>query len=680
MEQQKNVSPARPRPNQHLSPYRPRFRRHPRPLGRSEQSKQGQKPPSAASHAYQKQNPSQGLFEPIPGLEFLAPKRHPEPSVPTRRQEPNVSPSRPELSASKHPSQPSSPKRRPFFRLGRKNENKGIEEKLKIIVLGGLEEVGRNMTVFEYGNDIVILDMGLQFPEENMPGIDYIIPNIEYLKGKENRIRAVIFSHGHLDHIGAAPILLERLGFPAIVGRPLTLALLKHRQEDYKSRTVKNLKTIQVKSLRDTFKFGIFKISFFKIDHSVMDAMGVIIETPAATVVHTGDWTLEKNEQGRATIDYSYLSRLKRPLILMSEALGVIDVRPSATSPKMKKNIAKILTEAGGRVIIGTFASQVERIKWIIEAAEKMGKKIAVDGYSMKINIEIAKKLGYIKAHEGTLIKIDQVNNYPDNKIVVLVTGAQGESNAVFSRIITGSHRHLKIKKTDTIIFSSSIIPGNERSIQTLKDGIYRQTENVIHGEIMDIHVSGHANREDNVHLLKQIKPNYYLPVYAYHYMLVEAGKMARSIGFPEKNILILDNGQIAAFDSRGGRATNERVPSEYVFVDGLGVGDLSHVVLRERQMMSESGMVVIIAMVESKTGALVGNPDIISRGFVYMKDKKELIEQTRAMAKKVLQEKHPRSSASEAYLKNKIRDQIGEFLFKKTEKRPMVLPVIIGV
>jgi len=575
--------------------------------------------------------------------------------------------------------QPKNHSRRPLAKRAIHRPTGG-ENKLKIIPLGGMEEVGRNMTIFEYGNDIIILDMGLQFPEEDMPGIDYIIPNIDYLKGKENRIRAVIFSHGHMDHIGAAPILLERLGFPMIVGRPLTLALLKHRQEDYKPNSTKSLKIMQINSLNDVIKLGVFTIKFFQIDHSVMDAVGMILEAPTATVVHLGDWTLERNEAGEATLDYTFLSQLKRPIVLMSESLGVIDVRPSTTSPEMKRNLTKILSEAQGRVIIGTFASQIERLDWIIEASEKLGKRIAVDGYSMKINIEIAQKLGYIKARKGTLIKIDEIHNYPDNKLVILVTGAQGESNAVFSRVITGSHRHLKIKKSDTIIFSSSIIPGNERSIQKMKDGIYRQSENVIHGEIMDIHVSGHANRADNIQMLRQIRPDYYIPVYAYHYMLAEASKMAKSIGFPAEKILLLDNGQIAEFDQHGGRATEKKVRTDYVFVDGLGIGDISHVVLRDRQVMAEDGMIVIIATINTRTGKLNGNPDIISRGFVYMKEQKELIEKTRHKVKKICESYNKESPAFEDSIKNEIRNQIGEFLYKQTERRPMVLPVVIKV
>ena len=329
--------------------------------------------------------------------------------------------------------------------------------KLRIIPLGGLEEVGRNMTVFEYENDIVILDMGLQFPEEDMPGIDYIIPNIAYLKGKERNIKAVIFSHGHLDHIGAAPILLEKLGHPPIVGRPLTVAMIKHRQEDYKPNTAKSLKVIMVKNIKDKFKFGAFRVSFFPIDHSIMDAVGILIQTPTATVIHPGDWTLEKNSLGQPLLNYSFLAQMKRPTVLMLESLGAIDVRTSATTEEMQKNIHKIVSEAPGRVIIGTFSSQIERIGWIISLAEELKKKVALDGYSMKMNIGIAQELGYIKAAKGTLIKIEDIDKYPDNKTIVIATGAQGEGNAVLSRIISGSHRYVKIKKADTVVLSSSI-------------------------------------------------------------------------------------------------------------------------------------------------------------------------------------------------------------------------------
>jgi len=552
--------------------------------------------------------------------------------------------------------------------------------KLKIIVLGGQEEVGRNMTIFEYGSDIVILDMGMQFPEEDMHGIDYIIPNIDYLRGKEKNIKAVIFSHGHLDHIGAAPILLEKLGYPLIIGRPLTIAMVKHRQEDYNPSAMNQLKTIQIKKITDKFNFGKINISFFQIDHSIMDAVGVIVQTPTATVLHPGDWTLEKDSRGKPILNYGRLAKLKRPTILMLESLGAIDVRPSTDHYQMHKNLTNIIRGCKGRLIIGTFSSQIERINWIIQTAEKLGKKVAVDGYSMKINVEIAKKFGYVVAKKGTLIKIDQAHNYPDNKLIVLATGAQGEGRAVLSRIISGNHRHIKIKKTDTIVLSSSVIPGNESTIQKLKDGLYRQTDNVIHNAVMDIHVSGHGNQSDIIWMLKNIKPDYFIPTYAFYYMHKEAGNLAKKIGMKDNQILILDNGQIAEFDRSGGKATNKKVNTDYVFVDGLGIGDVSNIILRERGQMGGDGMFVVIATINKSSGKIMGNPDIISRGFVYMKDNKELIEQTRQRIKKILQNKDLRKPANESYIKGKIRKDVGDFLFKKTMRRPLVLPVILEV
>lgn len=555
------------------------------------------------------------------------------------------------------------------------------KNQLRIIPLGGCEEVGRNMTVFEYGNDIVIIDMGLQFPEEDMHGIDYIIPNISYLKGKEKNVRAVIFSHGHLDHIGAAPILLEKLGNPTIVGRPLTLAMVKHKVEDYKKNSAKNLKAILIKSISDQFKFGQFTIKFFQMEHSIMDAVGVIIETPQGSIIHPGDWTLERDQNAKPILDYSHLSKIKRPTVLMLESLGAIDVRPSASHQVMKDNLNKLIAQAPGRLIIGTFASQIERIGWIIAQAEALGKKIALDGYSMKMNIEIAKELGYIKTKKETIIKIDQIHNYPDNKLLIIATGAQGEGNAVLSRIITGAHRQVKLKKSDTVVLSSSIIPGNENTIQRLKDGLYRQCDNVIHGELMDIHVSGHGNRNDIMHMLRTIKPDYFIPVYAYHYMLKESAKIAQNLNYKTKQVVVPENGSIIEFDRNGLSVAKQRAETDYVFVDGLGIGDVSNVVLRDRQMMAEDGMLVVIATISRKNGKLVSSPDIISRGFIYMKENKEVVEEIRAKVKQVVNECNTtKTSIEESFLKDKLRNDVGQFVFHKTKRRPMILPVVIEV
>ncbi len=551
---------------------------------------------------------------------------------------------------------------------------------LRIIPLGGQEEVGRNMTVFEYHKDIIILDMGVQFPEEDMPGIDYIIPNICYLKGKEKNIRAVIFSHGHLDHIGAAPILLEQLGYPPVVGRPLTLALLKNRLEDHKKGSAKQLRSIIIRNITDRIRLGKFLTKFFPVDHSIMDAIGIIIETPHATVLHPGDWTYEEDPVSHRKVQYHQLAKLKRPTILMLESLGATNTNKRVPERVMYNNLQRLISQAPGRIIIGTFSSQIERIKQILEFAEKIGKKVALDGYSMKMNIEVAKQLGYIKVKKETLIPIDKIHRYPDKQIIVICTGAQGEGNAVLSRIVNGQHRFVQIKKSDTIVFSSSIIPGNERTIQRLKDNLYRLSDNVVHSDIMDIHSSGHGTAEDIATVLKQVKPDYFLPVYANHYFLKEAEKLAIREGFRKENIFILDNGSVLEFDHGRPHLTNQKVPTSYVMVDGLGVGDISHVVLRDRQMLAEDGMFVVIVKIDAETGKLINSPDIISRGFIYMKENKKLLDQTRDKVKKILKDRDPRTSADETFIKNKIRDVIGSFLFSKTERRPMVLPVIIEV
>jgi ribonuclease J len=549
---------------------------------------------------------------------------------------------------------------------------------LRVIPLGGCEEVGRNMTVFEYGNDIIILDMGIQFPEEDMPGIDYIIPNISYLRGKEKNIRAVIFSHGHLDHIGAAQILLEKLGYPPVIGRNFTLAMIKKRLEDYAPGSSKKLKTVLIKTINDRFTFGKFKIGFFDIEHSIMDAVGVILGTPSGNIIHPGDWTIGT---GLEKVSYNHLSKIPSPRILMLESLGATDFRVDPVSDKeMYSNLQFLIDKAPGRVIIGTFSSQIKRVGKLIEYAEKIGKKVALEGFSMKSNVEIAQSLGYIKVSKHTLIPINEVNNHPDEKIVIICTGAQGEGNAALSRIVNDNHRFIKLKKKDTIIFSSSVIPGNERTIQRLKDNLYRKCDNVIHTNLMDVHVSGHTNAEGIKEIIRQIKPDFFVPVYANHYFLKEAGKRAVEIGFAKERIFVPDNGSVIEIKNRQLKMFDQKVDTSYVFVDGLGIGDVSQVVLRDRQVLSEDGMVVVIIQLDRKTGKLVGSPDIISRGFIFMKEHKDLIEATRQKVRDIAVDKDPKTEADPDEIKNNLRNELGQFLFQKTLRRPMILPVVIEV
>lgn len=558
-----------------------------------------------------------------------------------------------------------------------KGPAKGV---FRIIPIGGCEEVGRNMTIFEYENDIIIHDIGMQFPEEDMPGIDYIVPNIKYLKGKEKNVRGVVFSHGHLDHIGAAPLILEELGWPPIIAMPLTLAMIKHRVEDFKKGASKKVKTITVKSMNDRVQLGKFNVGFFQVEHSIMDSMGTIIESPAGTALHPGDWTMERDANGKTHIHYDHLKHVKRPSVLMLESLGSLKEGRHATHEELYENLSEILRKAPGRVIIATFSSQVERVKWLIQAAEDLGKKVALEGFSMKKNVEIAKELGYIKPKRGILIEGRNMDKYKDKELVVVCTGAQGEENAALNRIASGNHRTVKLRKTDTVVFSSSVIPGNERSIQKLKDNIYRQSDNVIHGDIMDVHISGHSTRTDIVDMLEQVKPDYFIPVFGNHFFLKEAKTLAKNNGFPEKNIIVPDNGNIIEMTKSGLKVAKEKAPSEYVFVDGLGVSDSQHVVLRDRQVLAEDGMVVVIATVSSKTGKLMQNPDIISRGFVFLKDNKDLIEDIRFKVKNMVVKSNPKTWADTNQIRNDIRDKIGQFIYTKTNKRPMVLPVVIEV
>jgi ribonuclease J len=552
---------------------------------------------------------------------------------------------------------------------------------LRIIPLGGMEEVGRNMTVFEYNQDIVVLDMGLQFPEEDMPGIDYVIPNTEYLKGKEKNIRAVIFSHGHLDHIGAAPILLKKLNYPQSIGRPLTLEMIKHRMEDFEKGSSKKLQTTYIKDLKDNVTLGAFKLSFFQIDHAIMDAVGVILETPVATVIHPGDWTIEKDPIGRDVIHYHHLANLKRPTILMLEALGAINTKTPVTEQEMLGNINKLIGQAPGRTIIATFSSQIERIKQILEFASQNGKKVALDGFSMKLNIELATKLGYIKVPKGVIIPVDKAHDYPDNKVIIICTGAQGEEMAALPRIIAGNHKYIKIKKEDTIIFSSSVIPGNERTVQRVKDNVYRLSDNVYHNDIMNVHASGHTNIDGIKQIISEIKPDYFIPVYGNHFMLKEAARIAYGMGISKDKVFVPDNGTIIRFDKQKAEVLKEKVPVNYVFVDGLGVGDVGEIVLRDRQMLAQDGMFVIVAIIDRQTGKVKGSPDIISRGFVYLRESKDLLAQTRRKVIEIVTKTAGHGQAVNwTYVKDEIRNKIGDFLFAKTERRPMILPVVIEV
>lgn len=558
-------------------------------------------------------------------------------------------------------------------------------DKLKIIVLGGLEEVGRNMTLFEYNKEIIIIDMGLQFPEEDMHGIDYIIPNTTYLKGKEDWIKGVIITHGHYDHIGGIPHLMGFLGNPPMFMGKMTAGIVRKRADEFRNCPKLNIAQVDENSSLQLGKA--FRVEFLRVNHSIPDCFAAIIHTSLGTIVHTGDFKIDYSPVNDKPADLNRIAQLggKGILMLMSDSTDSIDPGYQISESAIGDEIDKLFEKLQGRIIIGTFASQLSRVQKIFDLAAKYGRKIYLQGRSMNDNVEIAHQIGYLKFNPRILVQNEsELRRLPDDKIIILGTGAQGESNAFLMRVVNGEHRTVWLKEGDTVIFSSSVIPGNERSIQNLKDMVVRQGAKVIHYEMMDVHAGGHAKQEDLKLMMRLIKPKFFMPIEGNHYMLRIHAELAEQVGIPKKNIFIADNGQVIEFvktrDEISGKLTNERISTEYVMVDGLGVGDVSNIVLRDRRVMAEDGMIVIIATIDSRTGEPIGNPDIISRGFVYMKENKELIEKTRMKVKKIVKDTDPRTPAMDDYIKNKVRNDIGQFLFQQTKRRPMVLPVVIKV
>ncbi len=555
------------------------------------------------------------------------------------------------------------------------------DDKLRVYCLGGLQEVGRNCTVIEYNDDIIIIDMGLQFPEENMPGIDYVIPNISSLIKKGKNIRGVIITHGHFDHIGGIPHLMPKLGNPPIFMGKLTEGIVQARYQEFTQNPP--LKVLTMNS-EVKYKLGkAFEVEFVRMNHSIPDTFGVVVHTPVGTLLHTGDFKIDKNNPYDEPADFKKMKAIgKKGLrILMADSTNAELPGEQISEGEVQKGIEKLLTEAPGRVFIGTFASMISRIQMILELAEKHNKKVVLEGRSIHTNVDVAKQLGYIKIKPRTIIEPNEANSLPDNKVIVIGTGAQGQKNAFLMRLAMDEHRNFTLKAGDTVVFSSSVIPGNERTIQGLKDTLWRKGARVIHKDMMDVHAGGHCKQEDLKYFYDYMKPEFYVPIEAYHYMLrIHAQLVTEQMGHDRNKAFVADNGQIMEFTKKDARLSNDYVNTEYVFVDGTGVGDVSHIVLRDRVQLSSDGMLVVIAQVDARTGALVGSPDIISRGFVYMKENKELIAATRNKVKQLLVDKDPQSGADAPYLRDKIHQGLSQFLWAKTRRQPMILPVIIQV
>ncbi len=552
---------------------------------------------------------------------------------------------------------------------------------IRIVPLGGVEEIGKNMTAIEIGQDIIVIDAGLQFKEENTPGIDYILPNTRYLEERRDRVRALIVTHGHLDHTGAIPYIMEKIGNPPLYSRLLTTVMIQKRQEEFPHNPALNIKVVEKDSV---ITIGSVKVRFFSVTHTIPDSMGVIIETPQGWIVHTGDLKLE-HENGvpteREEKEYGIFKNQK-VLLLMADSTNA-DV-PGFSTPEsvVQKNLEEIIKNTRGRLIIGTFSSLLERIMKIVEFSEKYGKKVVIEGRSMKSNIEIIKHLGMLKAKKETIIGVEAMDDYPPDRIVMIATGAQGDEFAALMRMANKTHKQVKIGKRDTIVLSSSVVPGNERAVQKLKDSLSRQGARILHYKIADVHSSGHANRDETAWIHSRINPRFFIPLHGYHYMLRVHADIEMARGNPEKNIIIPDNGSIIEIRDQGEKIIKlkEKAPSGLVLVDGFSVGDVQEVVIRDRQMLAQDGMFVIIANVSIQTGRLKKSPDIISRGFVYLRESQDLLSQTRLIIKKTIEDIAVGMKPIDfEYVKEHVTDNVSRFLFQKTAKRPIVIPVIIG-
>lgn len=575
------------------------------------------------------------------------------------------------------------------FDLGSQKRNikippieKGI---IRIIPLGGVEEIGKNMTAIEIGEDIIVIDAGMYFANETTPGVDYVIPNTTYLEEHKEKIRALFITHGHLDHIGGVPIVLSRIGNPPVYSRNLSILLMRKRQAEFPHFPKMKENIVERDS---TVTCGKIKVRFFGVTHTIPDALGIIIETPHGWIVTPGDYKLDQIDgvvSAKEEKEYSIFNKAK-VLLLMTDSTNIENEGFSLSETKVHQGLENLLKKINGRIIIAAFSSSITRLAHVVKVAEALGKKVALDGRSMKTNIDVAIEAGFFQPKKGTIIPIEEAGNYPPNKVVVLMTGAQGEEFASLNRAATKSHRKFSLSKGDTIILSASIIPGNELQVQKMKDALSRQGVKIISyrtpGEDF-VHATGHGNKEDVKWLHLKTNPKFFIPIHGNHYHLELHKELALSLGMPEENIVVPDNGSIIEISADGEKITTrkEKAPSSPMLVDGTSISDTQDVVIRDRVMLAQDGMFVIIALVDQKNGKLKKSPDLISRGFVYLKENQELLRQVRLMIKKSVEDTTAKSKIMDFdHIKQELGENISKFLYQKTAKRPLVIPVILSV
>jgi len=556
------------------------------------------------------------------------------------------------------------------------------EKTVRIVPLGGVEEVGRNMFAVETGNDIFVCDVGFQFvSEDTAPGVDYMLPNTRYLEANADRVRAVFITHGHLDHIGGIPFLMNRFGNPPIYTRNLSAVMIAKRQEEYPEMPKPNLVVVEPHS---THTIGSTKVRFFPVTHSIPDSMGISIQTPWGNVVATGDLKLDHENGIPTDAEQKKWGEIgaENNLLFIADSTNAERDGFSIPERKVHETLEEIIKTVKGRLIIGTFASQFERMIKIIQIAEKMGKKIVMEGRSIKTNLEIAEKTGLLKIEKGTVIPSQEIGDYPPDKVVVLATGAQGEEFAALMRIATKQHKSITLTDRDTVVLSSSVIPGNEISVQRLKDNLFRNGVNLINYRTSDVHSTGHGNTGELIWINKQVNAKFFMPAYGYYSMTKSHAKAVEQAGRARETIIVADNGNVIdLIEAKTINVHKQKVPAAPLMVDGFAIGDMQEVVIRDRQALAKDGMFVIIATIHLKTGKLRKSPDIISRGFIYLRESQDLLNNARLLIKKTVEDSTEGMNPVDLdYVKDQLTDTMAGYLFSRTNKAPMVIPVLIGV
>ncbi len=549
--------------------------------------------------------------------------------------------------------------------------------KIKIIPLGGLGEIGKNMTAFECGSDIIVVDCGLGFPDEQMYGIDIVIPDIAYLKANASRIKGIILTHGHEDHIGAIPYVMKALDVP-IYATPLTAALVELKLEEHDLLYNTQIFT---KKAGDSFRLGCFTIEFINVNHSIADAVALAIKTPLGTIIHTGDFKIDITPIQGKMIDLPRLGQLGNEgvLALLSDSTNVEKPGYSVSEMKVGETFDRLFKNCDQRIIVTTFASNVYRLQQIIDVAAKYKRKVGITGRSMENILRVATVLGYLSVPEGVLMDIAQLNKMPKNKVVIISTGSQGEAMSALYRMAFSEHRQINIEPGDRVIVSASAIPGNENMISKVIDELFHKGAEVIYDRNTDLHVSGHASQEEQKMMLALVKPKYFIPVHGEYRMLVKHAELGKLMGVPPKNVVIAENGKVIEITKKSIKL-NGSVQSGAVMVDGTGVGDVGSVVMRDRHRLAEDGMVVVVVTLSSWDNAMLAEPEILTRGFVYVKEAEEMLEELRRVTREAVSACQDAGIKDWSSIKSRIKSSVSAYLYKATKRSPMILPLISEV